>query len=59
VTRRQAPIVGAAVPDQRRLRGPERVRDLDEFLEFLAELEAVFGPLERRRELTVGDRFLL
>jgi len=59
VTRRQAPIVGAAVPDQTRLRGPERVRDLDEFLEFLAELEAVFGPLERRRELTVGDRFLL
>jgi len=53
---RQAPIVGAAVPDQTRLRGPERVRDLDEFL---AESEAVFGPLERRRELTVGDHFLL
>jgi len=59
VTPREAPIVGADVPDQTRLRGPERVRDLDEFLEFLAGLEAVFGPLERRRELTTGDRFLL
>ena len=56
---REAPIVGADVPDQTRLRKPEPIRDLDEFLEFLAELEAVFGPLERRRELTVGDHFLL
>jgi len=59
VTPRQAPIVGVAVPDQTRLRGPERIRDLDEFPEFLARLEAVLGPLERRRELTVGDHFLL
>jgi hypothetical protein len=56
---REAPIVGADVPDQTRLRKSEPIRDLDEFLEFLARLEAVFGPPERRQELTVGDRFLL
>src|SRR5439155_934969 len=46
-----------------RLRVPvvdaEAVRDLDAFLEFLAQLEAVFGPTERTRQLTTGDRFLL
>jgi len=56
---REAPIVGADVPDQTRLRGPQRIRDLDEFLALLAALEGIFGPLERRRELTVGKRFLL
>ena len=56
---RKAPIVGADVLQQTRLRGPSRIRDIDEFLEFLARLEAVFGPPERRQELTVGDHFLL
>jgi hypothetical protein len=55
---REAPIVGAAVPDQTRLRKPEPIRDLDEFIEFLTDLEAVFGPPKRRQELTVGDHFL-
>ncbi len=52
-------IIGAEVPDQASLRAPEGVRDLDEFLEFLAQLEAVFGPIERTRQVTTGDRFLL
>jgi hypothetical protein len=56
---RKAPIVGVDVPDQTRLRKSEPIRDLDEFLEFLARLEAVLGPPDRRQELTVGDHFLL
>src|SRR5947199_402966 len=36
-----------------------RERALDMLLEFLAQLEAVFGPTERTRQLTTGDRFLL
>jgi len=56
---RKDPIVGREVIDQRVLRRPARVRDLDEFLEFLVEVEAVFGPIERPRELTTGGRFLL
>jgi hypothetical protein len=51
--------VGPEVPDQRSLRPPRRVRDLDEFLEFLARLERMFGRVERSREPTTGDRFLL
>ena len=53
------PIVGRDVIDQRVLRPVRRVRELDEFLEFLAQLEAVFGVRERPREITTGDRFLL
>jgi len=52
-------IIGAEVPHEATLRAPEAVRDLDAFLEFLAQLEAVFGPTERTRQLTTGDRFLL
>jgi len=52
-------IIGAEVPDQASLRVPQRVRDLDEFLAFLAKLEAVFGPIARRRHVTTGDHFLL
>jgi hypothetical protein len=59
VKRGEAPIVGPDVPDQRSLRTPQGVRDLDEFVEFLAHLEAVFGPVERPREVTRGGRFLL
>jgi len=35
------------------------VRSVEEFVEFLAALEAVFGPDERPRPPTVGGRFLL
>jgi hypothetical protein len=59
VQRREAPIVGPDVPDQRTLRPPERVLNLDEFLDFLARLEDVFGHVERRPRRTTGDRFLL
>jgi hypothetical protein len=52
-------IVGSDVRDQSALRPPAPVRDLDQFLEFLAQVEAFFGPLERPRPLTTGDRFLL
>ena len=57
--RPQAAIVGVDVPDQRVLRAPECVRTLDDFLAFLAELEAVFGPIQREPQLTTGNRFLL
>jgi hypothetical protein len=59
VKRRDTQIVGPDVGDQTRLRPQPAVRDLDEFLEFLARLEAVFGPIERRPQLTTGKRFLL
>lgn len=52
-------IVGAEVPDQTRLRVPKPVQDLDEFLEFLAQLEGVFGRVERPWQVITGDRFLL
>ena len=52
-------IVGPEVGDQQVLRPQTPVRDLDEFLEFLAQIETVFGPVERRAELTTGERFLL
>jgi hypothetical protein len=59
VTRSEASIVGPDVRDQTMLRPPERVRDVEEFLEFLARLEEVFGPLGHPRPLTTGRRFLL
>ena len=52
-------IIGTEVPDQASLRVPKAVNDLDEFLDFLAQLEGVFGSIERARRLTTGDRFLL
>jgi hypothetical protein len=52
-------IVGADVHDQALVRPPRPVRDLDEFLEFLVHLEALFGPIETPREVTTGDHFLL
>jgi hypothetical protein len=54
-----APIVGEQVPDQARLRPPAPVRDLDEFLRFLAWIESVVGPVQRKVQPTTGDRFLL
>ena len=55
----EQPIIGAEVPDQTRLRGPDEVETLDEYLDFLDQLEAVFGPIARPGRITTGDRFLL
>ena len=57
--RPETSIIGADVPDQTRLRVREPVKDLDEFLEFLARLEGMFGSTERPRQITTGDHFLL
>ena len=35
------------------------VRSIEEFVEFLAACEAVFGPAQRPRPPTTGERFLL
>jgi hypothetical protein len=51
--------VGGRVPDQRRVRDQKSVRDLDEFLAFLAKLEAVFGPLGKPARINRGTIFLL
>lgn len=48
-----------AVPDGRRLRPDAPVRSLEELVRFLGDLEAVFGPDDRPRRPTTGDRFLL
>jgi len=47
------------VPDQRTLRPQPPVGSVQEFVAFLAQLEAVFGPDDRPRGPTLGDRFLL
>ncbi len=52
-------IVGPDVGDQQVLRPQAPVRDLDEFLHFLAQIEEVFGPIERRAEFATGEHFLL
>jgi len=39
--------------------GDVTVRSVEEFVEFLWALEAVFGPDDRPRPPTKGDRFLL
>jgi hypothetical protein len=52
-------IVGPEVPDQRTLRPPEPVRDLDEFLAFLDQLDDVLPPVDRPFRPTTGERFLL
>ena len=57
--RSEAPIVGRGVRDQTTLRRPKRVRDLDEFLEFLERVDAVFGPVKWKRDVTRGDHFRL
>jgi hypothetical protein len=59
VKRAEHHLVGPDVPDQTRLRPPAPVRHLDEFLEFLARIEALFGPIERPPQRTTGERFLL
>jgi hypothetical protein len=47
------------VPDQRMLRPDLPVRSVEEFVAFLAELEAIFGRDDRPRGPTTGERFLL
>ncbi len=54
-----APIVGRAVRGQTTFRRPKRVRDLDEFLEFLERVDSVFGPVKPKRDVTRGDHFRL
>ena len=57
--RKRSAIVGRAVRSQENVRPQGPVRDLDEFLDFLARLRTVFGPDERLRRPIRGDRFLL
>jgi hypothetical protein len=52
-------LVGPAVRSQAELRPVRPVRDLDEFIRFLRRLETVFGPVQRPRQSTHGDRFRL
>jgi hypothetical protein len=59
VGRSEESIVGPGVADQDRLRPPVPTSDLDDYIEFLAQLEALFGPPAQPREVTSGDRFLL
>lgn len=53
------PIVGEDVGQQDRLRPIRRVRNLDEFLRFLAWIEATLGPVKRPVRPITGDSFLL
>src|SRR5262245_59432855 len=52
------PLV-ADIPHQRVLRPDSPVRSLEEFVEFLAAVEAVGGSDDRPRKPMIGDRFLL
>lgn len=52
------PLAGP-VPDLRTLPPNLPVTSIEEFVTFLEELEAVFGPDDRPRPPTIGDRFLL
>jgi len=54
-----APSRRAHVRDQGLLRVPRKIKSLDEYLEFLAQIEALFGPIERPPRLSTGDHFLL
>jgi hypothetical protein len=55
----RTPLVGRAIAEQRRLRLERPIRRLDEFLAFLAELEALFGPIEKPPSITGGKVFRL
>jgi hypothetical protein len=54
VKRQRDVIVGPNVRRQTTLRSLRAVRDLDEFLDFLERIEAVFGPIGRPRRITRG-----
>ncbi len=45
--------------DQRRIRPTRPIQDLSEFLAFLEEFEALFGPTAKPRRAACGGRFLL
>lgn len=47
------------LPDRPCLDDARPVRSIEEFVEFLASLEAVVGPDKRSRSPTKGGRFLL
>ena len=59
MTRRHAAIVGPDVGDQMQLRPVAPLRSIDEFVSFLAQLEELFGPMQRARALTTGESFEL
>ena len=59
MTRRHAPIVGPDVGDQTHLRPAVPLHSIDEFVSFLAQLEDLFGPIERVQVPTTGERFEL
>ncbi len=50
-------LLGGHAP--REVRRDAEVRSVEEFVAFLEALEAVFGPDDRPRPPTLGDRFLL
>ena len=52
-------IVAGDIGDQVRLRPAVPARDLDEFLEFLGWVEAVFGSMNRPERLSTGEDFRL
>ena len=47
------------LPHQRGARPDQAVRSIEEFVEFLTQVEAVTGSDDRPRGPTVGHRFLL
>jgi hypothetical protein len=53
------PIVTGDIRDQARLRPDEPARDLDEFLEFLGWIEAMFGRTKPPERLSTGEHFRL
>ena len=54
----QAPL-HVATADQRRIRPTLPIERLSTFLDFLAEIEEIFGPIVKKRRVGGGDRFLL
>jgi hypothetical protein len=54
---------GVAAPapasDQRRIRPTQPIVDLAEFVAFLGDFEAMFGPIRKPRRIARGSRYLL
>ncbi len=59
MTRQHAAIVGLDVGDQTQLRPAVPLRTIDELVSFLAQLEELFGPIERAHVPTTGAHFEL
>jgi hypothetical protein len=60
--KRGSVVADALVPDvadQRTLRPDPPVRSIEEFVAFLAQVEAVVGPDDGPRKPTTGESFLL